>query len=495
MKNNNLQTARRIGFVYALLVSFWLFVSNRLLAIFVPDPQQVTQLATYQGLLFVAVTTLLVYALVRHELRVRPRPVWANLTPTGTAISSTLGAGDAQRESETHRRLTESHSLQRLTAALLQQQTLDDVLPLVCREAQQLTGADGARLLLLENEAWLRVFHQTGTVMPNLDRVPLSNALVELTLLPKTAVLTNDPANFPHLFQPYQELKSLLAIPLSLKDEVIGTLHVVNKPGGFTEDDTHLLSLFAEQAAMAITNARLHEQAKQSAVAKERHRLARELHDSVTQVLYSVILYADATRLALVADKKAEATENLQELRTLARQAMADMRLLLFRLHPPVLEEEGLVAALQARLEAIEARAGLQIDLQVEGENSLPIAIEDELYKIAQEALNNVVKHAKAEQVTVHLHFTDQECRMTIQDDGVGFELATAQGGGGLGLRSIAERVEQIGGELLVESAPAQGTKLHVMIKTHLVVTLPPVADRLRAKGGSAREFTVSSSA
>jgi signal transduction histidine kinase len=332
----------------------------------------------------------------------------------------------------------------------------------------------------LENEAWLRVFHQTGNVMPNLERVPLGNTLTEQALLPQKAVLTNEPATFSPFFQPYSTLKSLVVIPLLFKNEVIGALHVVNKPSGFTEDDTRILSLFVEQATIAIANARLHEQAKQLAVTKERQRLARELHDSVTQVLYSVILYADATRLALAADKKAEASENLHELRILARQAMADMRLLLFRLHPPVLEEEGLVTALQARLEAIEARAGLQIDLRVEGENRLPIAMEDELYKIAQEALNNVVKHAKAEQVTVHLHFADQTCRMTIQDDGIGFDPATVQGGGGLGLRSIAERVKQLDGTLRLESTPGGGTTVQVMVKTHLVVAQPQAADRLR---------------
>ena len=126
----------------------------------------------------------------------------------------------------------------------------------------------------------------------------------------------------------------------------------------------------------------------------------------------------------------------------------------------------------------------MQIDLRVEGENRLPIAIEDELYKIAQEALNNVVKHAKAEQVTVDLHFTDQACWMTIQDDGIGFEPATAQGGG-LGLRSIAERVQQLGGDLLVESRPTQGTKLQVMVKTQLA-PIPQAADRLRPKESSA---------
>jgi signal transduction histidine kinase len=140
------------------------------------------------------------------------------------------------------------------------------------------------------------------------------------------------------------------------------------------------------------------------------------------------------------------------------------MRLLLFQLHPPVLKEEGLVAALQARLDAIESRAGLQVALHVDGENSLPSQIEEELYKITHEALNNVVKHAKAEHVTIDILFTDTHSCITIQDDGVGFDPVEAQGEGGLGLRSIAERVQQIGGHLLVESAPEQGTKLQVKV-------------------------------
>jgi len=480
MKNINVSIALRITFTYALLVSLWVFVIARLLGIFVPISQQATALATYQDLFFVVITTLLVYALVRRALWVRPMPAFVNQSPIPTTMAPASVPGSTQRETDAHRRLAENNSIQRLTAALLQQQTLDAVLPLICHEAQQLTGASAARLLLLENEAWLRVFHQTGTVFPDLERVPIGHGPAELAHLPKKVVLTNDPATFPQLFQPYPALKSLVAIPLLLKDELIGTLHVANKPGGFTEDDTRILSLFADQATLAIVNARLHEQAKQLAVAEERQWLARELHDSVTQVLYSVILYADATRLALAADKKKEAVENLQELRALARQAMADLRLLLFRLHPPELEEEGLVAALQTRLEAIEARAGLQIDLRVDGENRLPIAIEDVLYKIAQEALNNVVKHAKAEQVSVHLRFTEQECWMTIQDDGVGFEPATVQSEGGLGLRNIAERVEQIEGDLLLESAPGKGTKLQVTVNPQLVAATPKVADRLR---------------
>lgn len=487
MKNHIIQTTRRISLAYALIVSFWLFVSNHLLSIFIADSQHVMRLTTYQSVLFVTVSTLLVYTLVWWDLRARLSEQWVNSALRVTAMRSGTDAVSAQEEAETDRRLAESGTLQRLTAALLQQQTLDDVLPLVCREAQQLSSAGGARLLLLENEAWLRVFHQTGTIMPDLDRIPMVYALTEMALLPTKALLTNDPANFSQIFQPYPDLKSLAAVPLLLKDEVIGTLHVVNKPGGFTEDDTHLLSLFAEQAAIAIANARLHEQVKELAVAEERQRLARELHDSVTQVLYSVILYADATRLAFAADKKVEGMQNLDELRTLTRQAMADMRLLLYRLHPPELEKEGLLAALQARLEAVEERAKLKIDLQVEGEDILPIATEEELYKIALEALNNVVKHAKAEQVTVRFRFTEENCWMTIQDDGVGFDPATALREGGLGLRGIAERVNQLGGTLSVESTPGHGAKVQVMVKSHLAAIIPHAADRLRSKGESAK--------
>gem|GEM_PF-1549520 len=469
MRNHHLQIAFRISLLYALFASFWILVFDRLFEMVVLDQALLTQLGTSKWVSFVALTTLFIYTLLWRELR-------------------------TQRNEETNRRLAEMNNLQRLTAVLLQQQTLDEVLPVVCSEAQQLTGAQGARLLLLENEAWLWGFHQTGNVMPILERIPFDNLLSGLAVRQKKLVLTNDPANSPQLFQPHRDLQSLLAIPLLINDEVIGTLHVVNKPGGFTEDDTRILGLFADQAAIAIVNARLHEHTKQLAVVKERQRLARELHDSTAQVLYSVILYADATRLALAADKKAEATENLQELGTLARQGIADMRLLLFRLHPPVLEDEGLVAALQARLEAIEARAGLQVDLRVEGENTLPIVIEEELYKIAQEALNNVVKHAKAEHVSVHFQFSHHHCDLTIQDDGMGFDpVTTTQGAGGLGLRSIAERVQQMGGHLLVESAPGQGTKVQVVMKTQQQEAMTQVPHRLRSGELNPKGFTTNS--
>jgi signal transduction histidine kinase len=215
---------------------------------------------------------------------------------------------------------------------------------------------------------------------------------------------------------------------------------------------------------MAIEHARLQQQAEQLAVLAERQRLARELHDSVTQSLYSVTLYANAAVLALAAGKHEVAAGYLQEMQEIAQEGMRDMRLLIFQLHPPVLETEGLVAALQARLAAVEGRAGLQAEFRVEGERRLPIAVESELYWIAQEALNNVRKHAAAQHVTVYLRFTPATISLEVRDDGVGFDPQAvpveAQGG----MRTIAERTARIGGKLTHTSAPGQGTLVKVEV-------------------------------
>jgi signal transduction histidine kinase len=262
------------------------------------------------------------------------------------------------------------------------------------------------------------------------------------------------------------DLDSLLAVPMRVEEAIIGVLDVVNKPGGFTKEDVHIMGLFADQAAMAIENAQLHGRAEQLAVVEERQRLARELHDSVTQALYGVNLYAGATQMALASEKTEVAAENLQELRHMAREAMLDMRMLIFELHPPTLKQKGLAGALQARLEAVETRSGIQTEFQIEGEKRLPLPIEEELYRIAQEALTNAVRHARAQRVTIRLYTDGGRLYMEVQDDGTGFDLATAEQSGGMGLRSIKERVRRINGELTLESLPGEGTTLRVGVET-----------------------------
>jgi signal transduction histidine kinase len=206
----------------------------------------------------------------------------------------------------------------------------------------------------------------------------------------------------------------------------------------------------------------------QSAVLAERHRLARDLHDSVTQSIYSTMLFTDAGRLALAAEKPLVAAENLQEARQMAGAALADMRLLLYELHPPELAEEGLISALHHRLAAVEARAGIQVALHVSGvmagEVDLPPALEHELYQIAQEALNNVIKHANAGAVTIQINGTDNQLCMTIRDDGVGFTPTATLANPGLGLRSMGERVQGLAGALVLQSALGAGTIVQVTV-------------------------------
>jgi len=382
--------------------------------------------------------------------------------------SAALAVKNAELYAEIQRRLAESESFGRVLVSLLQKTVLEQVLDIVCAEAQGLIGATGSAILLLTDQAWLEVRHRLGQPMASVERLPVDGSLAGLVVRKGAPVLLNDPAasGQAQVYQWPSDLTALLAVPLHGSDGVIGVLDVVNKPGGFSEEDVRLMSVFANQAAMAIEHARLQRQAEQLAVLQERERLARELHDSVTQSLYSVNLYARAAALALTAGKQESVAGYLHELQETAQEGMRDMRLLIFQLHPPELETEGLAAVLQARLAAVEARAGLQTDFRVEGERRLPIAIEGELYWIAQESLNNVLKHAQAQHVTLRLRYTPTSISLEVSDDGVGFDplAVRPEGRGGVGLRSITERAARLGGTLACDSRPGEGTRVKVVV-------------------------------
>jgi signal transduction histidine kinase len=231
-----------------------------------------------------------------------------------------------------------------------------------------------------------------------------------------------------------------------------------------TGEESNLLYILSIDIAQVMENARLIEQAKLSVAEGERSRIARELHDSVAQALYAVSLYADAIRMALQANKPQGITSNLEELIQSARDAMADMRLLIFQLRPPILDEDGLMAALQSRLDSVEARAGFKTRFRAEGELDLSSDQETELYWIAQEILNNVIKHAHAKVVQVELSGAEGCVRLAIEDDGVGFDPELAEQSGGYGLQNIRERAEKIGAKSTISSIPGRGTKITIEI-------------------------------
>ncbi|GAB4575423.1 MAG: hypothetical protein Kow0077_26860 [Anaerolineae bacterium] len=265
-----------------------------------------------------------------------------------------------------------------------------------------------------------------------------------------------------------EETQAELAIPLTTKSGVIGVLNLEStRRDAFESSDVTVLESIARQAAIAIENAQLFEQAQQLAVIQERQRLARDLHDSVTQALYGVTLYAEATarQLSTNPPELPRAIEHLHDLQTTAREALREMRLLIFELRPSVLEEVGLAAALQARLESVETRSGLKVNYAVDRTPlHLPPRVESGLYRIAQEVLNNVLKHAAAQYIAVELRREGERVILDITDDGAGFDVEAVRDQGGLGLPGIRERAAEIDACLTIESSPGQGTRVRIEV-------------------------------
>jgi signal transduction histidine kinase len=261
-------------------------------------------------------------------------------------------------------------------------------------------------------------------------------------------------------------IRAVVSIPIFVDGQVFGVFGVnYRNPRSFDESDIRLFESLARRAAMAISNARLYGQAQRVATLEERQRLARELHDSATQSMYSARMYAEAAGRLLERGDAETAGEYLQEIKDATRDALAEMRLLIHELRPPVLEQQGLVAALRLRLSAVEERAGVDVTFEFDGDENerLPLVLEHELYGIAQEALNNALKHGRPGCIRVGLAIADDLVRLDVRDDGTGFDPASrAQGGNGLvGMR---ERVVRHGGSMNIESASGAGTYVQVEV-------------------------------
>ena len=258
---------------------------------------------------------------------------------------------------------------------------------------------------------------------------------------------------------------SWLSVPLIVKGRVIGNLALDHmQPGFYTAHHAELVLALANQVAVAIENARLFTEAQGKAILEERQRLARDLHDSVTQSLYSLTLLAEASR-RLIDQDVPQAARYLGDMGEIAQQSLKEMRLLVYQLRPLALEREGLIGALQARLDSVEKRAGIEARFLIEGNlGGLPPALEEALFRIAQEALNNALKHAAARSVVVRLRGEDECVTLEVADDGRGSALLKTDVKGGLGLTSMKERVAQLQGTLTIDSAPGAGTRISVEV-------------------------------
>jgi signal transduction histidine kinase len=260
-------------------------------------------------------------------------------------------------------------------------------------------------------------------------------------------------------------MRSFLGVPIVSPDGIIGAFYLTEKQGAATFDaqDQALIELLASHAAIAITNARLYEQSRELSIISERNRLALELHDVVSQKLFSMMLTAEAASAQLDRDPEA-ARAQLARLRTLARESLDELRSLILGLRPPELERDGLEGALRKELEMLGHVHGIEIELEVDrptpddganGDGEREFAI----LRIAHEALNNAVRHARADHVSVRLSLVQDRITVEVRDDGIGFdpdrrELRSRH----LGLTSMEERARELGGRLEIRSAPGAGT-------------------------------------
>lgn len=257
---------------------------------------------------------------------------------------------------------------------------------------------------------------------------------------------------------------SYLGAPMHIHGKVKGVLGVIRKGKAYNVDDILLISAITDHIGLIIENAKLHKQAGQLAIVEERSRLARDLHDSATQTMYSAMLYTETSLNMAERGDTESLVPNLKRLSQLTQQALREMRLLVYELRPSVLEQDGLVAAIRQRLEMVEKRVGISEELIVQDLPALHPGVEMALYRITLEALNNVLKHAEATAVKVEISTTDGFVTLVVTDNGVGFDSKTPKDRGGIGLSSMRERATMLGGEFEIVSNLEQGTVIQVKL-------------------------------
>jgi PAS domain S-box-containing protein len=259
-----------------------------------------------------------------------------------------------------------------------------------------------------------------------------------------------------------QGIHSWMGVPLLLKDRIVGLLALTHvEQGFFIPHHYELVQAIANQAAVAIENAKLYESAQQLAAIEERQKLARELHDSVSQALYGIALGARTARTQLDREP-AKAIEPVEYVLQLAEAGLAEMRALIFELRPESLEIEGLVAALEKQVAATSARYGIKVSRELDSEPELSLLNKEVFYRVAQEALHNVVKHARASEATIRLK-NDGDVTLEVSDNGVGFD-SSQSFPGHIGLVSMSERAANIGATIAVESRPGAGTTVRLTL-------------------------------
>jgi len=384
---------------------------------------------------------------------------------------------------ETERRRNVAESLRETLSILNTARPLDEILQHIVVQAQQLLNAKAAAVHKLDPAAGILSPQASVGLSPEYVahiRLSLGQGALGQAVLTRQPVAVNDTSQVfqgqtvyntrgetvfldssltGRLQQFSDRYGAVLAIPMSIQGEMYGGLVLYySAPRNIQPDEIEVASIFASQASLAIENALLREQAAEGAALAERSRLARDLHDAVSQTLFSASLIAE-TLPKLWQRNPETAFQKLEDLRQLTRGALSEMRTLLFELRPAALSDTELPDLLRHLANAFTARARLPVELNIEGSPDPPAGVKAVFYRVAQEALNNIAKYAQARQVVMVLSGGKEQLRLEARDDGRGFDPLTVPPDS-LGLNIMRERAKSIGASLQIHSVPEQGTTI-----------------------------------
>ncbi|MGK5639465.1 GAF domain-containing sensor histidine kinase [Streptomyces sp. URMC 126] len=357
-----------------------------------------------------------------------------------------------------------------------------DVLKTIVVSARELLGARYAALGVPDDHGGFAQFVVDGVSEEEwkaIGPLPRQHGILAAMLQEKAPQRLPDVRQDPRFGgwpDAHPDMSDFIGMPIADGDENLGVLFLANKageegtrkcpPGGcaFTEEDEALLSVLAQHAAIALTNARLYERSRELTIAGERARLAHELHDAVAQKLFSLRLTAQAAA-ALVDRDPARAKDELHQVARLAAEATDELRAAVVELRPAGLDEDGLVATLRTQVKVLDRAHAAHVSFTSHGMRALPSAQEEALLRVAQEALHNALRHSGAEHVDVTLARRGQGAVLRVADDGSGFDpSAVRRAGRHLGLVSMRDRANGVGGSLTVESEPGEGTAIEMEV-------------------------------
>lgn len=380
-----------------------------------------------------------------------------------------------ERTHEIERRRLVAEGLREIVATINSNQPLETILSFIVSQASHLLQANSVGMFLRKEDDTLRFQAASGwdtdlqkNMVIQIGQGPVGQAVEQRQLITAANEKRSQMAQKPEIgHELAPDFIDEIAIPLIVKGEALGAIRLTYlKPDHYTNEENALALTIADQVRLAIENSHLRGQAEKLAVINERSRLARDLHDSVAQSIYSMTLMAEAARRMQDAGDLEPSRNSLTHLGQTAQQALKEIRLLVYELRPDILEREGLIGALQHRLDAVEGRAGIETRLYCDEPLNLPFRVEEALYWTAQEALNNALKHASASRVQVTIHVRPEIITLEIEDNGQGFDLENLPDRGGMGLTNMRERAKRLNGQFEIQTRVNKGTK--VKISFHL---------------------------